>query len=158
MLDTPYCLHGRMVTSIKSSHSMAVFAGGKAFELSLDLFQVLMTFAEKKTPRQAFAVLDTDVNLDSFREIVSEFVERGLLRHPAQSTIEAAFGSSSIQRSSLNPLRLKRLPSGCDKVVPSLSATPCRPSSPSASIVIWIGQLNGTSWRVVTISFIIEIA
>src|SRR5882757_1983408 len=71
MLDTPYCLHGRMVTSIKSSHSMAVFAGGKAFELSLDLFQVLMTFAEKKTPRQAFAVLDTDVNLDSFREIVS---------------------------------------------------------------------------------------
>lgn len=79
-LDTPYSLNPRIVSTIKSSDSMAVFGAGAPLELPLDLFQVLMAFAEKQTARQVFEGLDVDVDIDEFARVVAEFFDRGLLR------------------------------------------------------------------------------
>jgi Rps23 Pro-64 3,4-dihydroxylase Tpa1-like proline 4-hydroxylase len=78
-LDEPYLVNPSIVGSIKSVDSMTILGIGNPFELPLALFQVLMGFAEAKTPREAFAVLDVDVPLDEFGKIVGDLAERGLL-------------------------------------------------------------------------------
>jgi hypothetical protein len=79
-LDTAYSLNPRIVSSIKSAESMAVFGAGVPLELPLDLFRVLMAFSQKATVRQAFQALNVDIDIDEFAKVVSDFVERGLLR------------------------------------------------------------------------------
>jgi Rps23 Pro-64 3,4-dihydroxylase Tpa1-like proline 4-hydroxylase len=80
VLDTPYRINHRIVSSIKSADTLAVFGAGAPLELPLALFQVLMAFAGSMTPRQAFQTLDLDVDIDQFGRIVSELLERGLLK------------------------------------------------------------------------------
>jgi len=79
-LDVTYLLNSSVVASIKSADSVVVLGMGPPLELSLTLFQVLMAFAEKKTAREAFQLLDVDVDLDHFGAIVQEFHSHGLLR------------------------------------------------------------------------------
>ena len=78
-LDVTYAFNPNAVSSIKSIDTVAVFGTGAPVELSLSLFQVLMAFAEKKTARQAFQMLDVDVDLDGFGAIIQDFFQRGLL-------------------------------------------------------------------------------
>jgi hypothetical protein len=80
-LDTLYSLNPRIVSSIRSPESMVVFGTGASLELPLDLFRVLMTFAEKTTTRQAFESLEVDIDIDEFAKIIRDFFDRGLLRH-----------------------------------------------------------------------------
>lgn len=80
LLDVPCSLNHRITSSIKSADSLAVFGGESPVELSLSLFQVLMIFAEKRTPRQALEILGIDLGIDDFGRIISGFVEHGLLR------------------------------------------------------------------------------
>ncbi|HEX8114135.1 MAG TPA: 2OG-Fe(II) oxygenase family protein [Kofleriaceae bacterium] len=84
-LDIPYRLHPRLVSSIKSSGSMVVSGAEQAVEVPLDMFQALMMFSEPRTARQAFDMLDVDVDLDEFGRIVDGFVEHGLLRRDQAS-------------------------------------------------------------------------
>lgn len=79
-LDTPYRISPRIVSSIKSADSMAVFGAGPPFELPLDLFRVLMMFSETTTTRHVFHALDVDVDIEHFARIIAEFLDRGLLR------------------------------------------------------------------------------
>jgi hypothetical protein len=79
-LDIAYRLNPRIVSAIKSADSMAILGVGEPLELPLALFQVLMVFVERRTPRQAFQMLDTDTDLDEFGQIIGDFVRRELLR------------------------------------------------------------------------------
>jgi hypothetical protein len=79
-LDISYRLNPRMVSAIKSADSMAIFGTGEPLELPLALFQVLMAFAEGRTARQAFQMLDTDIDLEEFGKIIGDFVRRELLK------------------------------------------------------------------------------
>lgn len=79
-LDIPYRLNSRIVSTIKSIDSIAIFGAGAPIELSVALFQVLMAFAESRTTRRAFHMLDMDVDLDEFSKIIDDFVARGLLQ------------------------------------------------------------------------------
>src|ERR1041385_2689074 len=80
LLDITYTINPNALSSIKSMDSVAVFGTGAPVELSLALFEVLMAFAEKKTARQAFQMLDVDVDLERFVSIILEFFDRGLLK------------------------------------------------------------------------------
>ena len=77
--DISYRVNPRIASSIRSSDSVTIRGAGEPFELSLALFQLLIVFAEQKTVLQAFDSLDVDVDLDEFRDIVDDFVGRGLL-------------------------------------------------------------------------------
>jgi hypothetical protein len=79
MLDVRLGINPRLVSSIKSAGSLAVFGAGTALELPLALFQVVMAFAEPATPRDAFDQLELDVDLAEFDRIIAGFVDRGLL-------------------------------------------------------------------------------
>lgn len=59
---------------------MTVLGTGRPLELSLDLFRVLMMFAEQTTTRQAFQALDVNIDIDAFSRIITDFVACGLLR------------------------------------------------------------------------------
>src|SRR6185436_17632536 len=78
-IDTQYRLNPRLVSSIKSAESMVVLGLGAPLELPLDLFRVLMVFANKTTTRQAFQALDVDTDIDDFSKIIDTFFEQGLL-------------------------------------------------------------------------------
>src|SRR5215470_11202375 len=78
-LDTSYWVNPRIASSIRTSDSVTIRGVGEPFELSLSLFQLLLVFAEQKTVQQAFDSLDVDVDLNEFRGIVDDFVDRGLL-------------------------------------------------------------------------------
>ncbi len=78
-LDARYRIHPRIVLSIKSTDSIAVFGQGLALELSLALFQALMAFADAGSAREVYQALDVDVDLEQFGRIVRDFAERGLL-------------------------------------------------------------------------------
>ena len=80
-VDNEFWLNPNLVSSIRDPDSMVVFGGNAAVELSLDLFRVLMVFAGKTTIREAYRSLDVDVDIEEFAKIVSDFVDRGLLRH-----------------------------------------------------------------------------
>jgi hypothetical protein len=88
-LDIAYTINPNILSSIKSMDSVAVFGTGAPMELSLALFEVLMAFAEKKTARQAFQMLDVDVDLERFGSIILEFFDRGLLKRdvPAEDNL-----------------------------------------------------------------------
>ena len=58
---------------------MVVLGLGAPLELPLDLFRVLMVFANKTTTRQAFQALDVDTDIDDFSKIIDTFFEQGLL-------------------------------------------------------------------------------
>jgi hypothetical protein len=103
LLDVAYTVNPNILSSIKSVDSVAVFGTGQPVELSLALFEVLMAFAEKKTARQAFAMLDVDVDLDRFGSIVSEFSERGLLKRDAPIEDEIGLHDILGHRLSGNP-------------------------------------------------------
>jgi Rps23 Pro-64 3,4-dihydroxylase Tpa1-like proline 4-hydroxylase len=77
--NSSYVLNSRIISSISSSDSVAVFGLGAPFELPLACFQVLMAFAEPKTGAHAFETLDVDVDAGEFDRILGDFVERGLL-------------------------------------------------------------------------------
>jgi hypothetical protein len=83
ILDITYRLSPKILSSIKSVDSIAVFGTGAPLELPLALFEVLMAFAEKKTPRQAFEMLHVDVDLPRFGALIHEFSGRGLLMRDA---------------------------------------------------------------------------
>lgn len=80
LLDMFYRVTPGIVSSIKAVDSVALLGTVAPVELSLPLFQVLMAFAEKTTPRQVFHTLDVDVGMDEFARIIREFLDRGLLR------------------------------------------------------------------------------
>jgi Rps23 Pro-64 3,4-dihydroxylase Tpa1-like proline 4-hydroxylase len=80
LLDVVCSINRNLVSSIRGADSLAVFGSGAPLDLTLALFQVLMAFAEHKTPRQAFHALDVDIELDDFAGIIGNFVERGLLK------------------------------------------------------------------------------
>jgi hypothetical protein len=79
-LDELYSVNPYILSSIRSTDSMLIRGIGDPFELPFAFFQVLMAFAETKTARTAFEVLDVDVPIDEFGKIVSDLAERGLLR------------------------------------------------------------------------------
>src|SRR6266545_98019 len=79
-LDIPYRLNPRIVSAIRSADSMTILGAREPLELPLALFQVLMVFSEGKTARQAFRMLETDIDLDEFGKIIGDFVRRELLR------------------------------------------------------------------------------
>jgi hypothetical protein len=87
-LDTQYRLNSRLTSSIKSAESVVVFGTETPLELSLDLFRVLMVFADKTTTRKAFQTLDVDTDIDDFAQIISNFLERGLLEREESSDEE----------------------------------------------------------------------
>jgi Rps23 Pro-64 3,4-dihydroxylase Tpa1-like proline 4-hydroxylase len=80
LLDEPYWLNPRVVSSIGGPDSMIVSGIGATFELSFDLFRVLVRFTERMTTRHAFHVLEIDIGIDEFAQIVSDFHDRGLLQ------------------------------------------------------------------------------
>ena len=77
--DVAYRINPRIASSIRSSDSVTIRGAGEPFELPLALFQLLIVFAEQRTVQQAFDMLDADVDLNEFRNIVDGFVDRGLL-------------------------------------------------------------------------------
>jgi hypothetical protein len=79
-LDELYLANPGILGSIKSADSITILGIGNPFELPFAFFQVLMAFAEAKTAREAFEVLDVDVPIDEFGKIVGDLADRGLLR------------------------------------------------------------------------------
>ena len=85
-----YALNPRIVSSIKSPDSLAILGPGAPFELPLAFFQVLMVFAEPKTVAEAFQMLEVDVDINEFEEIIRDFIGRDLLT-PYQPDDDGAF-------------------------------------------------------------------
>jgi 2OG-Fe(II) oxygenase superfamily len=79
-LDRRCCLNPRLQSSIMSPESVAVSASGIPVELPLDMFRVLMAFANPLTPRQVFQSLDIDSDIGEFGDVITDFVRRGLLK------------------------------------------------------------------------------
>src|ERR1041384_276914 len=79
-LDISHRSNPRIVSTIKSADSIAIFGTATPLELPLAMFQVVMAFVEGRTTRQAFDLLDMDVDLDEFARIVDGLVDRDLLR------------------------------------------------------------------------------
>lgn len=78
-LNIPYQITPHLIGSIKTSELMMVSCGQNVVELTLDMFHALMMFAEPRTARQAFKMLEVDIDLAEFGRIVDGFVEHGLL-------------------------------------------------------------------------------
>jgi hypothetical protein len=79
-LDVPYRLTPHLASSIHSAESMLVSSADGPIEIPLELFQVLMMFAETRTAREVFDALEVDVTVDEFVHIVGGFHARGLLQ------------------------------------------------------------------------------
>ncbi len=97
-LDVRYCLDSRMVCSIKTVDMMTVSGVGTSFDLPVALFQVLVLFAEGSTARQVFQMLDGDVDINEFSELIADLFTRGLLK---RASLEPDDGPSLHQL--LNP-------------------------------------------------------
>lgn len=69
---------------------MLVFGVGSPIEITLPVFQVLMTFSEAITIREAFSTMDVDVDLDEFCRIVATLIDHGLLwrEPPVDETLD----------------------------------------------------------------------
>jgi hypothetical protein len=78
-LDVPLKTSGRLVSAIKNARSMIVFGANGQIEISIDMFQVLMSFSETTTARQAFHIMDVNVELEEFGAIVEDLCRHGLL-------------------------------------------------------------------------------
>jgi hypothetical protein len=79
-LDVRYVLDPRIVASIRSADSVTISGARPPLELPLALFRVLMAFAEPRTARQAFDLLEVEVDVDEFGRIIGDLVEQDLLK------------------------------------------------------------------------------
>ncbi len=121
-LDITYTVNPNILSSIKSTGSVAVLGTGAPVELPLALFEVLMAFAEKKTARQALQMLDIDVDLERFGTIILGFVDRGLLkRHvPAEDELglDEFLGHRLLGNPALAPELAVAVPQGRPVIIP----------------------------------------
>jgi len=91
-LDEMFSVNPYILSSIKTSDSVLIRGIGDPFELPVAFFHVLMAFAMPRTTRAAFEVLDVDVSIEEFEQIVSDLAQRGMLRREQPVGREPSLG------------------------------------------------------------------